>query len=137
MYKNILVPVAPHHPANTDEAIKLAQALRAEGGQITLLSTLEAIPGYASQYLPSDQLEKNMASIKARLVEDAEGVSDVSVKVMMVGGSAGVAVVEYAEEHGNDLIIIASHKPGLKDYFLGSTAARVVRHATCAVHVVR
>ena len=137
MYKNILVPVAPHHPANTEEAIKLAQTLRAEGGQITLLSALESIPGYVSQYLPNDQLEKNKASIKARLVEDAEGVSDVSVKVMMVAGSAGAAVVEYAEEHGNDLIIIASHKPGLKDYFLGSTAARVVRHATCAVHVVR
>ena len=137
MYKNILVPVAPHHPANTEEAIKLAQTLRAEGGQITLLSALESIPSYVSQYLPNDQLEKNKASIKARLVEDAEGVSDVSVKVMMVAGSAGAAVVEYAEEHGNDLIIIASHKPGLKDYFLGSTAARVVRHATCAVHVVR
>ena len=137
MYKNILVPVAPHHPANTEEAIELAQTLRAEGGQITLLSALESIPGYVSQYLPNDQLEKNKASIKARLVEDAEGVSDVSVKVMMVAGSAGAAVVEYAEEHGNDLIIIASHKPGLKDYFLGSTAARVVRHATCAVHVVR
>ena len=137
MYKNILVPVAPHHPANTEEAIKLAQTLRAEGGQITLLSALESIPSYVSQYLPNDQLEKNKASIKTRLVEDAEGVSDVSVKVMMVAGSAGAAVVEYAEEHGNDLIIIASHKPGLKDYFLGSTAARVVRHATCAVHVVR
>ena len=36
-----------------------------------------------------------------------------------------------------DLIIIASHKPGFQDYFLGSTAAKVVRHAPCSVLVVR
>jgi nucleotide-binding universal stress UspA family protein len=42
-----------------------------------------------------------------------------------------------AEEKGADLIIIASHRPGLKDYFLGSTAAKVVRHAKCSVLVIR
>jgi len=39
--------------------------------------------------------------------------------------------------HAVDLIVIASHRPGLKDYFLGSTAGRVVRHSPCAVHVIR
>jgi len=42
-----------------------------------------------------------------------------------------------AKEKDVDLIIIASHRPGLQDYFLGSTAAKVVRHATCSVLVVR
>jgi len=36
-----------------------------------------------------------------------------------------------------DLIIVGSHKPGLQDYLLGSTAARVVRHAMCSVLVGR
>ncbi|PWQ97890.1 universal stress protein [Leucothrix arctica] len=137
MYKNILVPVAPHHPANTKEAIALAQLLKAEGGKITLISVLESIPGYATQYLPADQLEKTKEKTKARLVEDAQGISDATVKVLTAGGSAGATVVEYAKTHDMDLIIIASHKPGLQDYFLGSTAARVVRHADCAVHVIR
>ncbi len=34
-------------------------------------------------------------------------------------------------------IIVASHKPNVGDYLLGTTAARVVRHATCSVFVVR
>ena len=38
---------------------------------------------------------------------------------------------------GVDLIIVASHRPGLQDYFLGSTAAKVVRHAKCSVLVIR
>jgi len=42
-----------------------------------------------------------------------------------------------AQEKGVDLIIIASHRPGLQDYFLGSTAAKVVRHAKCSVLVIR
>ncbi|MBT8474881.1 MAG: universal stress protein, partial [Alphaproteobacteria bacterium] len=46
-------------------------------------------------------------------------------------------ITEYADSHGCDCIIIMSHQPGLQDYFLGSTAARVVRHAHCAVHVMR
>jgi universal stress protein F len=33
--------------------------------------------------------------------------------------------------------VIASHRPGIQDYFLGSTASRVVRHANCTVHVMR
>ena len=33
--------------------------------------------------------------------------------------------------------MIASHKPGFSDYFIGSTAARIVRHAQCSVLVTR
>ena len=44
---------------------------------------------------------------------------------------------EKTNESGADLLIIASHRPGLQDYFLGSTAAHVVRHAACSVHVIR
>ncbi|WP_245271088.1 universal stress protein [Hoeflea phototrophica] len=49
----------------------------------------------------------------------------------------GSTIVEYAAAHEIDCIIIASHRPGLQDCFLGSTASRVVRHAKCAVHVIR
>ena len=36
-----------------------------------------------------------------------------------------------------DLIVMASHRPELKDYLLGPNAARVVRHADQSVLVVR
>jgi nucleotide-binding universal stress UspA family protein len=35
------------------------------------------------------------------------------------------------------VIVLASHRPELKDYLLGPNAARVVRHAKCSVLVVR
>ena len=55
----------------------------------------------------------------------------------VLSGHTPLKILEYATEIGADLIIIASHRPGLQDYFLGSTAARVVRHAECAVLVDR
>jgi nucleotide-binding universal stress UspA family protein len=46
-------------------------------------------------------------------------------------------ILDVADEKEVDLIVIASHRPGFQDYYLGSTAAKVVRHANCSVHVVR
>ena len=52
-------------------------------------------------------------------------------------GHAYKTILDTAEETGADMIIVQSHQPGLQDYFLGSTAAKVVRHARCSVLVVR
>jgi len=135
MYNNILVPVAPDHERDTSAAFEVARSLRSEGGTITLLSVIEQIPGYVAQYLPEGQIEKNLKTAEVSLKADAGGVKDVKTDVIM--GHAGISITEYAEEKGVDLIVVSSHRPGLQDYFLGSTAARVVRHAACAVHVVR
>ena len=36
-----------------------------------------------------------------------------------------------------DLIVMSSHRPAMKTYFLGSNAGHVVRYAKCSVLVVR
>jgi nucleotide-binding universal stress UspA family protein len=64
-------------------------------------------------------------------------VGSADVRTVAVTGHSARSILDYAEAHDVDCIVIASHRPGLQDFFLGSTAARVVRHATCAVHVVR
>ena len=46
-------------------------------------------------------------------------------------------IIVFAKEKKADLILINSHKPGFGDYFLGSTASKVVRHAPCSVLVER
>ena len=135
MYKNILVPIALQHERDTGGAMDVAHRLLAEGGQITALHVMEAVPGYASQYLPEGHLESRHAEMQAALKAELGGVMD--VKPVVISGHSGRSIVEYAEDHDIDCIVIASHRPGLQDYFLGSTAAHVVRHAGCAVHVVR
>lgn len=46
-------------------------------------------------------------------------------------------ILKAARELPADLIIMAAHHPLLRDYLLGSNAAKVVRHADCSVFVVR
>ena len=135
MYKSILVPVAPDHERNIMAAIDLAEMLRDEGGKITLLSVIDMIPPYVLQQLPDGQMTKNVVSAKVKLQEDADGHKNTDIQVV-IGHSAN-SILDYAEKNGTDCIVVASHRPGYQDYFLGSTAARVVRHATCAVHVLR
>jgi len=135
MYKNILVPIALDHERDTGAAMDIAHRLLAEGGKITALYVSEALPSYVSQYMSEDQVENRYGEDVAALKAEIGGVKD--VHPVVVTGHSGRSIVEYAEDNGCDCIIIASHKPGLQDYFLGSTAARVVRHAHCAVHVTR
>ncbi len=136
MYKHILVPVALDHEHNAAQALEIAQSLRAEGGRITVLHVLEAVPGYVETYIPEEVRKNNQAEAKASLDGMTIGVSG-PIETHVILGHSGRSIVEYSKAHDNDCIVMASHRPGLQDYFLGSTAGHVVRHATCGVHVVR
>lgn len=135
MYQNILVPVAFGMERDTLRSIEIAQAIAGEGATITALHVIEEIPSYVAQYLPENQLSDNIREIEASLAKNLE--SHPKIKIKVVEGHAGHTIVDFAEANKNDCIVIASHRPGFQTYFLGSTAARVVRHAPCSVHVVR
>lgn len=135
MYSNILVPMAADHNPHTGKALNVARALADEGAKITALTVVEEMPGYIVNQLPEGQMHKARAEVEAGLKAELGGVKD--VKPVVVEGHSARSILEYAEEHGVDCIVIASHRPDITDYFLGSTAARVVRHAKCAVHVLR
>lgn len=135
MYKNILVPVAFETGRDTKRSIQIAETLADEGGQITALHVIEEVPSYVAQYLPEGQMEANVKEIEEILHKRLNEHAEIVVKV--IEGHAGHSIVDYAGDNGVDCIVIASHRPGLQDLVLGSTAARVVRHAPCSVHVVR
>lgn len=135
MYSNILVPVSFDADRKAGEALDIAQALRDRDGRITLLHVMEQLPAYATEYLPDGHHSKAKAEITRGLTMMAEGVD--AADVVVVDGHSGRTILDFAEEKGVDCIVMASHRPGMQDYLLGSTAARVVRHARCAVHVIR
>lgn len=135
MYKKVLIPVALDHEQDLSEKIELAESLIAEGGSITALTVLEQVPGYVAEFI-AEKPEGHLAQIVLEKLRDAvKAHPDVDCQVLT--GKAGVVISEYAAGHDIDLILIGSHRPGLQDYFLGSTTARVVRRAPCAVLVQR
>lgn len=46
-------------------------------------------------------------------------------------------IIEEAKAMPADLIVMTSHRPDMRSYFLGSNAGHVVRYAKCSVLVVR
>ena len=135
MYSNILVPIAlDNEDDRTPQSLKVAKTLSADGATITLLHVVESVPSYAISYISADILDATRTGIEAEMARLAEGVEGNSV---VIDGHSGRSILDYAEEKGCDLIVIASHRPGMQTLLLGSTATHVVRHAQCSVHVLR
>ncbi|MEM7720189.1 MAG: universal stress protein [Pseudomonadota bacterium] len=137
MYQKILVPVEPSHAERHQDALEMALALRAdESAEVIAVTVIEPMPGYfaAADMLPDLQLKAAQETLKtvSSLLGDGQ-----SVKTKIVHGNAANEINAFAKAQGADCIVIGSHKPELADYLLGSTAARVVRHAPCSVLVMR
>ncbi len=135
MYKNILVPVVFDEEHTPTKAFEVAQHLSDPGAKITLLHVLEDLPGYATTYVAGDFLEQRRKDVTAKVEEWAKEIEGATPAV--ITGHSSRSILDWAENNNNDCIIVSSHKPGVQDYFLGGTAARVVRYAQCAVHVLR
>ena len=134
MYDTVLVPMALDHGVS-ETTLKAAATLCSHGGQIIALHVYEAPQGSVSTYLDEDTLREGLNKARQQLADKTAAHDNVATDI--VKGRSYRAIVDYAVRHGIDCIVVGSHKPGLSDYFLGSTAARVVRHAPCAVHVCR
>lgn len=123
------------HERDTNAAPNIARALLAVVGMISVLNVIEHLPSYATECLPVDHAIHQAEGIADAVSEVIGAATD--IKVAAVHGHSGRSIVEFAGDNGVDLMVIASHRPGLQDCFVGSTAMRAVRHAPCAVHVVR
>jgi universal stress protein F len=136
MYRNVLVPIA-FHGASDDGAAALAAArsLCAPGGRITLLHVLEEMPQHIANYLPDHYRHEMRAAAETGLAQLARPVPGAVTAV--AEGRAAPAILDHAQAGHADCIVIASHRPGMQDWLIGSTAAQVVRHARCSVLVLR
>ncbi|MCG7493355.1 universal stress protein [Thalassobius sp. Cn5-15] len=135
MYKNVLVPVSFEANRDSKGALEIAKAIREEGGKLTLLHVMEAVPGYAMTYMPAGFHEDMQKSVVEELSKMLDGLENAEVQV--IDGHSGRTIVDFAAQNEVDCIVIASHRPGMQNLLLGSTATTVVRHAKCAVHVLR
>lgn len=134
MYDKVLVPMALDHGIS-QHTLKIAKQLANPGGQIVALHVYEMPQGSVSAYLDDSVVKAAFDGAKENLQSKLADQPDVTP--VIVKGHSARTIIDYANDNQFDCIVLGSHKPGMSDYFLGSTAARVVRHAACAVHVHR
>ena len=135
MYKHILVAVSFDDAHDPEQSLQAASILADKGARVSVLHVQEEVPNFAIAYMPEGYGENLKVAIKDRL--DALASRFETGTGVLVEGHSGRTILDWAEANSVDCIVIASHRPGLQNYLLGSTAGRVVRHAQCSVHVVR
>lgn len=136
MFSNILIPVDLGDITRAKDNLKRAAELIEENGKITLINVVEEIPTYVEFDLPENYAAQHVITAQDHL-ENMVKTENIKADFDILRGQPGSAIIDFAEQNGADLIIMASHKPELMDYLIGSTAARVVRHAKCSVMVIR
>ncbi len=134
MYNTILLPLALDQ-GHAPKSLELARKLRSEGGKIIAVHVINKVPAFANYYISPENEDKVQQAAREAIAERIGKEKDTEAVVLC--GHPGRTVTDYAEKIGADCIIVGSHKPGMKDFFLGSTAARIVRYARCSVHVLR
>lgn len=138
MQNRILVPVDLENVDKLKKALDIsAKMAKDSGATLVYVGVVDAVPtttARAEGERLADRL-RAFAEDQARAygVETAERVAlrgDLHLNV-------GPDLIKAAEEAECDLIVMASHLPGLKDHFLSSNAGYVASHAPMSVYVVR
>ncbi len=139
MFKKILLPVDLEEAELTRQAIEAAVEIASPDAELRLVNVQTMLPATFVEYGPPDYegevrlvAEKQIAETAAKIDYPRERVST----IVRIGAVYDEALTE-AGEWGADLIVICSNRPTLATYLLGSNAAKIVRHATCSVLVVR
>lgn len=144
MYKSILVPidiseveltklVIPHVQQNS--AINIAK--------VHFLTVIPSLPyystlgiAYSAEVPDINELQYEALSKLNEIVKQFR-LPENKFETHAIAGSPKDQILKLADAINADLIIIASHRPDVSTYLLGSNAGAVVRHAKCPVLVVR
>jgi nucleotide-binding universal stress UspA family protein len=140
MYKNILVPVDLADTDLAKPAIETAVSMaRGSGGAVRLINVLPMTPVMLAEYVPPDfDVQQRKSSEEALAIIAREcGLDGAHVSSTVRQGGIYHEVLEEAKTFNADLIVMSSHRPAMRTYFLGSNAGHVVRYAKCSVLVVR
>jgi nucleotide-binding universal stress UspA family protein len=139
MFTKILVPLDGSELAAKvlPKVVEMAKTFKA---QVTLIHACytpmvgEASPGVIKAAEPMEH--KWCATFLGKAAKDLQD-QGVEVKFVCADGVPAREIIHYAEKNKMDLIVMATHGKGEVAWVLGSTAEKVVSHATVPVLLFR
>jgi nucleotide-binding universal stress UspA family protein len=140
MYRRILVPIDLADVELAKPAIATAlMMVRESGGSVRLINVLPVTPVMLAEYVPPDFEAQQRASAEEAIaiVAKESGLGADRISTVVRQGAIDREILDEAKNMNADLIVMSSHRAGVRTYFLGSNAGHVVRYAACSVLVVR
>ncbi len=137
MFKTIVVPVDLAHKERLSKALSLARDLaRAYSAKYYIVGVTPEAPS---------EVAHNPTEYESKLVAFAQSLSDdFGLKVHadpIVSHDPAIdlesQIIGACEKLGADLVVMASHVPGLVEYVFSSNAGYLASHAKISVFVVR
>lgn len=141
MFKRILFSVDLNDPASWEKALPAAlHQCQAFDAELHVLTVVPELPmGVVNLYFSEDagarlvkEAKKGLAAFVGEHIPAA-----FNAKQHVAHGTIYTCILDKADAIDADLVVMASHRPAMRDYLLGPNAARVVRHSTRSVLVVR
>jgi len=140
MFNKILVPIDVSQSDSGAAGLKAAAELAGKtGANLILLSVTGDVHNLVANQLPTDYVESAQSGARKELekLASGHGLASGDYEVQTLHGQIYHEILSAAKNSGCDLIVVSSNQPDFSDYLLGSTAAKIVRHAHCSVLVVR
>jgi nucleotide-binding universal stress UspA family protein len=131
----------------SDHVVRSGVAVaRAAGARVHLVHAYVFPAQYYGDYVTgqvwadAQLLDEHEAWRQERLADQVKrlGIADAELDGMTVGlGASHRLVIDVAQDHAADLIVVGATEHGRSARLLGSTADRVIRQAMCPVLVIR
>ena len=140
MYTSIVVPVDLAEPDLAKPAIATAVTLsNTFNAAVRFIHVMRMTPVMLAEYVPADFDSQQREASEQAMTELAAQSGLPTARVSSVVRQGGIyhEILEEAAHIKADLIVMTSHRPAMRTYFLGSNAGHVVRYAKCSVLVVR
>ena len=140
MYNRILVPIDLADPNLAKPAIQTALMIAGIANSVLrLINVLPLTPVMLAEYVPPDfdAQQRRSAEDALNIVAKESGLLAERISTVVRQGVIYHEILDEAKSMNADLIVMSSHRTGVRTYFLGSEAGHVVRYATCSVLVVR
>ena len=143
-YKHILVPLDSSELAELalEDAFSLAILNQAELTLLHVIPPIQSVLAAETSHpvFVDQQWENHQAAAQTYLSQICNRVNcpDVKVNIVVEMGQAAETIIEYAQEHPIDIIVMATHgRSGLQRWVYGSVADKILRAAHVPILLVR
>ena len=141
MYKSILLPIDLGHESSWNRPLSVSlELVNSYSAALTIMTVMPdfGLPMVSVNFPSNFEKESQASAAEALTKFVADNVpADIDAKTHVATGTIYSEIMKAADSLGCDLIVMSSHRPEMKDYLIGPNAARVMRHATQSVFVVR